>query len=187
MREAPGEAGHGFGGAHRVGEGGLDPGVLVAFQGGVLQEGVEPAAEPGQGPLHGAVDPFLGRDVSVAVEVDEPHGLAVVCLGEGVGERGAGVPDTARDPLGAVEMAEGHVADAVEDPGRDRRDPADGDVALAVAGLPARNEGVREDDGAGAPGAGGEVGADPVHGGGEDRLVAAPAARRVSLTRAGSR
>lgn len=171
MREAGGEAGHGVGGADGVGEGGLDPGVLVAVQGRVLQQGVQAAAEPGQGPLDRAVDPLLGGEGAAAVQLDQPHGLAVVGLGEGVGERGAGVADAARDALGAVEVAEGHVVDAVEDPGGNGGDPADGDVPLAVAGLATRHEGVREDDGAGSGGAGGEVGADPVHSGGQDRFV----------------
>ncbi len=171
MREAVGEAGHGVGGADRVGEGGLDPGLLVTVQGRVLQEGVEAAAEPGEGAFDRAVDALVGGDGAAAVQLDQPHGLAVVGLGEGVGERGAGVADAFGDALGAVEVAEGDVVDAVEDPGRDGGDPADGDVPFAVAGFAARHEGVGEDDGAGGGGAGGEVGADPVHGGGEHRLV----------------
>lgn len=69
-------------------------------------------------------------------------------------------------------MSERRVVDAVEDAGRHGGHSADGDVPLAVAGLAAGDEGVREDDGAGARRAGGEVGADAVHGGGEHRLVA---------------
>ncbi|CAM5308125.1 hypothetical protein SAURM35S_06818 [Streptomyces aurantiogriseus] len=69
-------------------------------------------------------------------------------------------------------MPERHVVHAVEDTGGHGGDPADGDVPLAVAGLAAGDEGVGQDDGARAPRAGGEVGADAVHGGGEHRLVA---------------
>ncbi len=68
-------------------------------------------------------------------------------------------------------MAERHVVDAVEHGGGHGRDAADGDVPFAVARFAAGDEGVGEDDGAGAGRAGGEVGAHPVHGGGEDGLV----------------
>lgn len=68
-------------------------------------------------------------------------------------------------------MAERHVVDAVEHGGGHGRDTADRDVPFAVAGSAAGDEGVGEDDGAGAGRAGGEVGAHPVHGGGEHRLV----------------
>ncbi len=69
-------------------------------------------------------------------------------------------------------MAERHVVDAVEHGGGHGRDAADGNVPFAVARFAAGDEGVGEDDGAGALGrAGGEVGAHPVHGGGEDGLV----------------
>lgn len=69
-------------------------------------------------------------------------------------------------------MAEGGVVDAVEDPGGHGGDPADGDVPLAVAHRAAGDEGVGEDDGAGTRRARGEVGADPVHGGGQHGFVA---------------
>lgn len=70
-----------------------------------------------------------------------------------------------------MQVPERHVVDPVEDPGGDGGDTADGDVPLAVAGRAAGDEGMGEDDGAGACGASGEVGADPVHGGGEHGLV----------------
>ena len=85
-----------------------------------------------------------------ASEVDQPHALAVVGLGEGVRQRGAGVAHALGDGLAAVQMAERGVVDAVEDAGGHGGDSADGDVPLAVAGLAAGDEGVREDDGAGA-------------------------------------
>ena len=75
-------------------------------------------------------------------------------LGEGVGERRAGVAHALGDGLAAVQVAEGGVVDAVEDPGGHGGDAADGDVPLAVAGCAARDEGVGEDDGAGARPAG---------------------------------
>ncbi len=125
----------------------------------------------GPGARHRAVEPF-GGDRAVRGQVHEPHALAVACLGEGVRQRGAGVADALGDGLAAVEVAERHVVDAVEDAGGDGGDAADGDVPLAVAGFAAGDEGVGEDDGPGAGRAGREVGPDPVHGGGEHGLVA---------------
>lgn len=172
VREADGEPGHRVLGADRVGEGGLDPRLLVSGERGVLQEFLQGAADAGERARHGGVDP-LGHHVRAGgAQFDQPHGLAVVDLGEGIGERGTGVADPFVDRLAAVQMAECGVVDAVEEGGGHRFDPADGDVAFAVAGLAAGDEGVREDDGPGAGAAGGEVVADPVHGGAEHRLVA---------------
>lgn len=84
-----------------------------------------------------------------------------------------------------MEVAEGGVVHPVEDGGGNGLDPADGDVALAVAGLPAGDEGVGEDDGAGAGGARGEIGPDEVHGRAEDRLVADPARTEPVLHQGG--
>src|SRR4051812_20314749 len=78
-------------------------------------------------------------------------------------------------------MAEGHVVDAVEDAGGDRGDTADRDVPLAVAALTAGDEGVREDHGTGTGRVGGEIGADAVHGGTEDRLMARLVHRELVL------
>ena len=86
--------------------------------------------------------------------------------------------DAVGDALGAVEVAQGHVVDAVEDVGAHVGDAAYGDFAfaggllafLAFLGLPGAggDEGVCEDHG---PGAGrlvvGEVGADAVQGCGQ--------------------
>lgn len=68
-------------------------------------------------------------------------------------------------------MAERHIVDAVEDSRGHGGDPADRDVPLAVAGLPARHEGVGEDDGAGASHARGEIRPDALHGRGQHLLV----------------
>ena len=135
MREALGEAGHGLVRADGVGEGGLDPGLLVPARAPgrrAGRRGVPRSRASGRGTGQST------RSASTAplgVEVDEPHGLAVVGLGEGVGERRAGVADALGDGLAAVQMAERDVVDAVEDAGGHGGDPADGDVALAVAGL----------------------------------------------------
>src|SRR5690606_24923338 len=103
-------------------------------------------------------------------------GRAVVPLGEGEGERGAGVPggraDGRGEVLAAVEVAEGEVVDAAEHARGDGVDAADGQVALGVARFAAGDEGVGEHDGAGTGMLGGAL-ADAVQGGAGDGLVAA--------------
>ena len=108
-----------------------------------------------------------------AVEVDQPRALGLGVLGEGVGERGAAVAHPVGQRLGTVEVAEGDVVDPVEQPGRHPGHPADADVALGLAGLAARHEGVRQHDGAGAGRAGREVAAYAVEGDGQRCLVGA--------------
>lgn len=148
----------------------------MPFEGRVVEQCVEASPEPGERARGGAVDAF-GAEGSVGAEVDQPHRLAVGVLREGVRERRARVAHAFRDRLAAVEMAEGHVVDAVEDSRGDGRDTADGDVAFAVAGFAARHEGVGEDNGACAVLPGGEIGPYPVHGRREDRFV--PGLRRA--------
>src|SRR5690606_58095 len=160
----------GVGRADRVGEGGLDPRLLVDRERGVGEQVLQAAPDAGQGARHRAVDAF-GGDVPVGVQVDEPHALAVPGLREGVRQGGAGVADSLGEGLAAVQVAEGHVVHAVEDPGGHGGHSADGDVPFAVAGFAAGDEGVGEADAAGAGRADGEVGADLVHGGGQHRLV----------------
>ena len=173
MREAPREPRHRLGGPGRVGQGGLHPGLLVAVECGVGEQVVEAAAQPGQRARDGAVDP-LGLRRPVGAEVDQPHALAVIGLGEGVGERGAGVADALGEPLAAVQVTEGDVVDPVEDAEGHRRDTADGDVALAVAARAAADERVGQDDGAGVRGPVGEIGPHPVHRRAEHVGVAGP-------------
>lgn len=184
VREAGGDPGHGVGGADGVGQGGLDPGVLVAAQRGVGEQLLQGAPDAGERARHGAVE-ALGGDGALGVQVDEPHALAVVGLGEGVGERGAGVADTLAEGLAAVQMAEGDVVRTREDPGGDGGHSPDRDVPFAVARLAAGDEGVGEDDRAGAGRAAGEVGADAVHGGGEDDLVSGLRHRELVLDQGG--
>ena len=139
----------------------------------VREEFLQRAAQPGERTRHRAVE-ALGRHFTARVEVDQPHGLAVTGLGEGVRERGPGVADARGEGLTAVQVAEGGVVDPVEDVQRDGGDAADGDVAFAVAGDGAGHEGVGEDDRAGTGPAVGEIGADPVHGRAQHGLVTGP-------------
>jgi hypothetical protein len=105
------------------------------------------------------------------VQIEQPRLLGLTRLAEGVRQRGAAVAHPGRDRLGPVQMAERDVVDAVEDAGRYEVDPADADVALAVAGHAATDEGVGEHDRA-DPGSQEEVGAHPVHRRAQHRLVA---------------
>ena len=72
----------------------------------------------------------------------------------------------------AVQVTEGHVAEAAEQRGRDAADPADGDVPLRIARLAPRDPGVRHGH---RPDAAprGHVGADALHGPAEHARVAA--------------
>ena len=144
------EPGHGVGRAHRVGEGRLDPRLLVPGQLRVGEQVLQRSRGSGRAPAGRGSRSARRSSGAVGAQVDEPHALAVVGLGEGVRQRGAGVADALGDGLAAVQMPERGVVDAVEDPGGYGGDPADGDVPLAVAGLAAGDEGVREDDGTGA-------------------------------------
>src|SRR5699024_11519658 len=88
----------------------------------------ETARDGGLDAAHGDLGPLpVGPG---GAELDEEDGLAVAALGEGEGERGAGVPgggaDAAGEVLAAVEVAEGEVVDAAEHPGGDGVDAADG-------------------------------------------------------------
>ena len=152
---------------------------------GVGQQRLEVPAQPRQGPRDRRLDE-LRRGGAVRVEVDDPRALEVVGLGEGVGQRRAAVADPVGQGVPAVQVAEGDVVDAVEDPGRDQGDAADADVALGVAGLAAGDERVGQHQRAGAARSAGEVGADPGHRGAQGGLVRAPAqsprlAQRVGL------
>lgn len=106
-------------------------------------------AQAGERAGHRAVDP-LGGQGAVGAEIHEPHALAVVGLREGVRQRGSRVAHALGDDLAAVQVPEGGVVDSVEDSGGHGGDAADGDVPLAVAHLTAGDEGMGEDDGAGA-------------------------------------
>ena len=81
------------------------------------------------------------------------------------------VADPVGEHLGAVEVAEGDVVDAVEHAGRHAGHAADADVALGLAGLAAGHEGVGEHHRPGAGGADGQVAAYALHGGRERGLV----------------
>ena len=107
----------------RVGEGRLDPGLARAAS------SAGSASSSSSRPRIRASGRGTGQStrsaatVAVGAEVDEPHALAVVLLGEGVRERRAGVADALGDGLAAVQVAERRVVDAVEDARRARRPP----------------------------------------------------------------
>ncbi len=134
------------------------------------QEIFQIALEAGEVVGLGAGDGAGGHG-AVAVQVDEPHALGMPGLGERVGQRRSAVADAVADLLAAVQVAEGHVVHSVEQGCGDVRDAADGDVALAGAGLRAGDEGMGQDDRAGTR-PGGEVFSDPVHRCAQDCLVA---------------
>ena len=176
MGEASAQQLHGAQRAARVGQGDLHPVVLVGGERGVGQELLERAGEPGQPTRDRGVDPGRRREPT-GVEVDEPRPLGLVGLGEGVGQRGAGVAQPLVEHVGAVEVAEGGVVDAVEEAGRDPGHPADADVALGLRGRRAGDEGMRQHHAAGGGGPRREVGPDPRHRLGQRCLVAAAAER----------
>ena len=94
-------------------------------------------------------------------------------LGEGVRERRPAVADRVGQRVPPVQVAEGGVVDAVEHRRRHDRHATDADVALGVARLGARDEGVREHDRAGGTRPAGQVRPDPPHRLGQGRLVRA--------------
>ncbi len=80
-----------------------------------------------------------------------------------------------------MEVPQRDVVHAVEDGGGHRGDAACGDVAFAVAGFAPGDEGVGEDDGAGAGGPAGQVRADLVHRRAQHVLVTGPPGSEVLL------
>src|SRR5699024_10190142 len=108
-------------GTGRVGDDGLEPDAAVLGRGG--EDLPERAAQLDQAARHGRGDPaHLGRGAGRA-QLDHQHGFAVVLLGEGEGQRRAGVPgggaDVAGEVLASVQVAGGKVVDAAEHPGGD--------------------------------------------------------------------
>lgn len=155
-----------------VGESDVQPRVGQRRVGGVCEQVFQASGEPGQRQMQVGGDVLVGDGGrAVGGQVDQGQGFGVAGFGEGVGQRGPAVVDAVVDGLGAVQVAEGGVVDAVEHGGAGVGNAADADVAFAVAGVGAGDERVGQDDGAGALGAGGEVGADGVQGRGEDGLV----------------
>ena len=103
------------------------------------------AAEHGELPVDRRGDPF-GARLAVDADLDQPAALLVVRLGERVRQRRAAVAHVLRDRLLAVQVAERHVAEPVEQARRDVADAADRDVPLGVAGPSPGHPGVRHHD-----------------------------------------
>ena len=132
-------------GAGRVGE---RYGDEVAFAVGEFwcgEEILDMAAEHGELPVDRRGDPF-GARLAVGADLDQPAALLVVRLGERVRQRRAAVAHVLRDRLLAVQVAERHVAEPVEQARRDVADAADRDVPLGVAGPSPGHPGVRHHD-----------------------------------------
>ncbi len=113
---------------------------------------------------------------TVGREVDDGDRLGLALLRERVGERRPAVDDPTGDGLlELVQVTERGVVDAVEHRRRGQGRATDADVTLAVGRAGCGHtchEGVREDHHARVGRAGGDVGPDRLHGGGEDGLVA---------------
>ena len=132
-------------GAGRVGE---RYGDEVSFTVGEFRCGKEildMAAEHGELPVDRRGDPF-GARLAIDTDLDQPAALLVVRLGERVRQRRAAVTHVLRDRLLAVQVAERHVAEPVEQARRDVADAADRDVPLGVAGPSPGHPGVRHHD-----------------------------------------
>lgn len=144
MGEPAAQSLHRLGGAWVVEQGGLHPGVGVCLEVGIAQQLLEGAAEAGEAARHGSLDegrlPEAGR-----VEVDQPGTLALVGLGERVGQGRSAVAQRVAEDVGPVEVAERGVVDVVEEGRRDPRHAADADVTLGLRRLGAGDEGVRQD------------------------------------------
>src|SRR5208283_1284619 len=110
------------------------------------------------------------------VQLDQPAALTVRRLGERIRQRGAAVAQVRSDGLLTVQVAEGHVAEPVEQPGGHLADAADGDVALGLAGRSPGDPAVRHDDAA-ADAAGFGIGRDARDGAPE--YPGMPAGRRT--------
>ena len=111
----------------------------------VRQEVFELAAQGGERPRHRQlVPPDLGEPGFV--QVDQPDRFALPRLGKRVRQRAAGVAQVLGERLRAVEVAERHVVDAVEDRAGHLLDAADRDRAFGVGRLAAGDERVREHD-----------------------------------------
>ncbi len=92
VQEAVGEPGHGVGRTDRVGEGRLDPRLLVRGEPGVGEQLLQGAAQPGEVAWHRAVD-ALGGDRAFGVRSTSHMLSAVPVLGEGstaAGSRSSG-------------------------------------------------------------------------------------------------
>ena len=119
----------------RVGERDGDEIVLVVGVLGRREQVVDAAGELGQPPVDRGGDP-LDAGLAVDADLDQPAPLLVVLLGERVGQRGAAVAQVLRERLLAVQVAEGDVAEPVEERGGHVADAADRDVPLGAALLP---------------------------------------------------
>ena len=108
------------------------------------------------------------------VELHQPRLLLLPGLAERVGQRRPAVAQPRGQGLWPVQVAQRDVVDAVEDRGGHEVDAADADVALALAGLPAADEGVRQHHRP-RPRSQEQIGTHPVHRLGQHRLVAARA------------
>ena len=112
----------------------------------------------------------LDPGAAVRAQLNQPRALGVAGLGERVGQRRAAVPHPLVEGLLAVQVAEGHVAEPVEDGGGHAADPAHRDVPLRIARLSAGDPGVRHGHRADAA-PGGHVGADALRRAGEHARV----------------
>ena len=152
--------------------------------GGVGEQLVDGADDGGHRAAEGHLD---GADLAGAVggHVDEHH-LLGVGLGEGVGQRGARVAhgvEAGPHPLGAVEVAEGDVVEAVEELDADLGGAADGEEALGLRRLGPRHEGVGDHQAA----RGAALGPGPAEGLVEHAVVGAAGGSRAGGTGVGRR
>ena len=137
VREPAAEPVHRRLGPGRVGQRDGDEIVFVAVVLGRREQVVDAAGELGQPPVDRGGDP-LDPGLAVDADLDQPAPLLVVLLGERVGQRGPAVAQVLGQGLLAVQVAEGHVAEPVEERGGHVADAADRDVPLGAALLPRR-------------------------------------------------
>ena len=157
---------HGLGGTLGIRQGdlaigGLGKGILLG-----REQVVQRAPQDGEGTRSLPQDLADSGDAR-GVRFDQPAALAVLRLGEGIGERRAGIPDRWRQRLPAVQVAERGVVEAVEQVQRNGADSADAQVPFTVRADAAARESVGQHHGVDlpVPGPGCHIGPDPPGGG----------------------